>query len=66
MKMHTQKEVHRRITETPNRGVTYRVTDPLGENSRNPEKKQENSVLKLLYNNNKHNMSALYKRWKKT
>ena len=44
------------MTETPKRGVTSReklpseeshpATDPLGENSRNPAKKQEKNVLK--------------------
>ena len=36
------------------------MTDPLGENSRNPAKKQEKHIK---YNNNKHNMLVLYKRW---
>ena len=41
------------------------MTDPLGENSKNPAKKQEKRVLKIKYNNNKQKMLVLYKRWKK-
>ena len=43
------------------------MTDSLGENSRNPAKKHavEERVKTIKYNNNKHNMLALYKRWKK-
>ena len=42
------------------------MTDPLEENNRNPPKNQENSALKhIKYNNNKHNMLVLHKRWKK-
>ena len=41
------------------------MTDPLGETSING-KKQEKSVLNLIrYNNNRHNMLVLDKRWKK-
>ena len=37
--MHTRKEIHLRITKNP-------VIDPLGENSRYPAKKHQESVLK--------------------
>ena len=43
--MHTRKEVHWRkkklLSEQP-----HPVTGPLGENSRNPAKEQEKSMLK--------------------
>ena len=43
------------------------MTDLLGENSRNPEKKkvEERDKNPIKYNYNKHNMLVLYKRWKK-
>ena len=48
------------------------MTDPLGENSRNPAKEQEKSVVKPNQNNNnnnnnnnKQNMLGRYKRWRK-
>ena len=45
MKMHRRKEVNWRITKTSKRKVRSH-DNPLGENSKNPAKKQEKTVLK--------------------
>ena len=45
---------------------SHSMTDCLRENSANHLKKHEKRVVNLIkYNNNKHNMLVLYKRWKK-
>ena len=41
----TRNELHQRITDHPSE-ESHTVTDHLGENSRNPMKKQENRKLK--------------------
>ena len=43
--MHAQKEVHWRKQKLASE-KSHPMTDPLGENSRNPTKKQKKSVLK--------------------
>ena len=43
------------------------MTDPVGENRRNPGKKHEDFLgrKKIKYSNNKHNVLVQYNRWKK-
>ena len=43
--MDTRKEIHWRITKTPSE-ESHPVNGPLGENSTNPVKNREKSVLK--------------------
>ena len=56
---------HSRITELPSE-ESHPVTDPLGENSRNPAKKQETSLSLPNHNVIIINIICivLYKRWK--
>ena len=60
------QESEMKYTFNDSQEESYPVTDHLGENSKNPAKKQEKSGLNpIKHNYNKHNMSVLCKSWKK-